>query len=79
MRQSLRIFLILLSLQITAPDFAMAQPVSFEDSFDLTQKEEKTNDLDLFQIDQILSNQSAPDRYSISNENPHNDSFNVIT
>ncbi len=78
MRQSLKIFLVLLNLRMSImsiillslmPDWAAANPVSFDTQLDSVNPFEGSKDLDLVQIDQILSKQRSPDRFSISNEN----------
>ncbi len=69
MRQNLKIFLLIFFLQQLMPCTAQAYPVSFEGLSDSANSLPQPMDLDVFQIDQILSKDNSPDRFSVSNEN----------
>jgi len=51
------------------PCLAKANPVTFDGLSDTPNAIQKPMDLDLFQIDQILSKEKLPDRFSITKEN----------
>ncbi|MEI8025527.1 MAG: BamA/TamA family outer membrane protein [Pseudomonadota bacterium] len=65
----MKIFRVLFFLYLLMPCLADANPVSFDGLSDTANAIQKPMDLDLFQIDQILSKEKLPDRFSITKEN----------
>lgn len=64
----MKIFLVLFLYNLM-PCVAEANPVSFDGLSDTAIAIPKLKDLDLFQIDQVLSKEKLSDRFSITNEN----------